>query len=182
MVGAIAESAGALGVIATLIYLTLQIRQNSKLIDVNRKAVVAQSAREIELFVANWHLEVARDPSALAIVENMIAYDGGREPSAMEWYAMRNLMLSLLLPMQSQYVNREAGVGHTDSSSRHFRIMRGLIESNAAWRKLWNDEADQMVPGFREAVMALDDVPVFTTSHFTGGNDVAAVEPKCPDR
>ena len=44
--GAIAETFGALAVVATLLYLSLQIRQNSKVLTLNEKAFTAQENRE----------------------------------------------------------------------------------------------------------------------------------------
>ncbi len=166
MVGALAEAAGALGVILTLIYLTVQIRQNSKLIDDNRKAVTAQSTRDVELFIANYTFEAARDPEIRKIVENMVAYDNGESIDDLQWYAMRNFMLSLALAIQSQWVNRETGIGFDESTTLQFRILRGLIEGNAAWRRLWEDEALTFPAGFREAVMSIEDAPVLDTDFF----------------
>ena len=45
-VGAIAETLGALAVVVTLIYLSLQIRQNSKVLSLNEKSFAAQENRE----------------------------------------------------------------------------------------------------------------------------------------
>ena len=44
--GAIAETFGALAVVATLLYLSLQIRQNSKVLSLNEKSFTAQENRE----------------------------------------------------------------------------------------------------------------------------------------
>lgn len=45
-IGAIAEAAGSLAVVVTLVYLSLQIRQNSKVIAMNEKAFDLQNVRE----------------------------------------------------------------------------------------------------------------------------------------
>ena len=45
-IGAVAEAAGSLAVVVTLIYLSLQIRQNSKVIALNETAFALQNLRE----------------------------------------------------------------------------------------------------------------------------------------
>jgi len=45
-IGAVAEALGAVAVVATLIYLSFQIRQNSKALMLNEKAFAAQENRE----------------------------------------------------------------------------------------------------------------------------------------
>ncbi len=45
-IGAVAEAAGSLAVVVTLVYLSLQIRQNSKVIALNETAFALQNVRE----------------------------------------------------------------------------------------------------------------------------------------
>ena len=53
LLGNYGEFVGAIAVVVTLGYLAVQIRQNTRSQDENRKAVVAQSARDIDLHLAN---------------------------------------------------------------------------------------------------------------------------------
>ena len=56
LLGNIGEFVGAIAVVATLIYLALQTRLNTRSTDENRRAVIAQSARDIDLYFAHFHL------------------------------------------------------------------------------------------------------------------------------
>jgi hypothetical protein len=147
-VSAIGGIAGTVAVLVTLLYVA---RQTS----VNTKAVMAQSARELDLYFSNYHLEVARDPELkrIALKSNQSTMP---EFTGAEWYEFRAFAISLILPIQSQYLHDQLGIGLTENSRTYVRIASGLISTFPAWRRYWEEEqrAQTLAPGFFEAVNA----------------------------
>lgn len=149
LLGNYGEFVGAIAVVVTLAYLAAQIRQNSRVIRDNRNAVTAQASRDIDLYLARWHMEVARDKDLKQIAAHAISSHPD-DWSDEEWNEWRVYALSLFLPYQSSYLNREMGVASDDYAVRRLAILRGLIDSNPAWRRFW--ELEPFDAGFRDAV------------------------------
>jgi hypothetical protein len=155
LLGNYGEFVGAIAVVLTLIYLALQIRQNTRAMEDNRKAVVAQSGRDIDLFMAHFHLECARDPElkrvALASLDEKIDLHGRSEMEAYETYCLGQ---ALMQPLQASYRHAQLDVGQEHQQQYHLAIAKGNLVLFPAWRKFWEDQRDQFLlePGFVEAV------------------------------
>ena len=81
LLGNYGEFVGAIAVVVTLGYLAVQIRQNTRSQDENQKAVVAQSAGDVDLYLANWRFEIARDTNLKRILQESQPLDRRREDS-----------------------------------------------------------------------------------------------------
>jgi hypothetical protein len=145
-ISAIGQVGGAIAVVATLLYVA---RQTS----INTKAVMAQTAREVDLYVGNWHLEVARDAELIRINRWSLQTEMP-EFTDVEWLKFRQFANSLFLPFQSQYVHGQLGVGTEDHLQLYVRIAKGLITTFPIWRKYWEDSQREQgfTPGFFKAV------------------------------
>jgi hypothetical protein len=145
-ISAIGQVAGAIAVVATLLYVA---RQTS----INTKAVMAQTAREVDLYVGNLHLEVARDPE-LKRIAGWSFQSTMPEFSDAQWYEFRQFAIALMLPFQAQYIHGQLRVGPADHGQLYVRIAKGLITDFPVWRKFWEDEqqAQSFMPEFFKAV------------------------------
>ena len=116
---------------------------------------MAQSARELDLYFSNYHLEIARDPELkrIALKSNQSTMP---EFTGAEWYEFRAFAISLMLPIESQYLHDQLGIGLADNTQTYLRIANGLISTFPAWRRYWEEEqrAQTLAPGFFEAVNA----------------------------
>jgi hypothetical protein len=154
LLGNYGEFIGAIAVVATLGYLALQIRQNTKSMDENRKAVVAQSARDIDLYLARFHLELAKDPElkriALASLEEEI--DNG-DRGRVEEYETFCLAQALMQALQASYRHSELEVSQEHQQQYHLGIAKGQMHF-PAWRHFWETQRHQLLlePGFMKAV------------------------------
>lgn len=145
-ISAVGEVAGAIAVVATLLYV---IRQTST----NTKAVMAQTAREVDLYIGNWHLEVARDPELKRIAAKSLSREMP-EYSEIEWYEFRQFAISLMLAFQAQYMHSRLGVGASEHAQLYVNIARGMIDNFPAWSRWWEGEMDSrtFVQGFFDSV------------------------------
>ena len=155
LLGNFGEFVGAIAVVATLVYLALQIRQNTRAMDDNREAVVAQSAREIDLFFAHFHFEIARDPElkrvALASLDEEFDL---KDRTRMEEYETYCLAQALMQPLQASFRHASLNLEHEQQKQYHLAVARGNINQFPAWRHFWENQRDQLLlePGFMDAV------------------------------
>ena len=145
-ISAIGQVAGAVAVVVTLLYLA---RQTS----INTKAVMAQTAREVDLYIGNLHLEVARDPE-LKRIGRWSLQSAMPEFSDAEWYEFRSFAIALFQAFISHYIHGQLGVVPVDTRQQYVRIAKGMITTFPVWRKFWEDEQrnESFPPGFIKAV------------------------------
>jgi hypothetical protein len=145
-ISAIGQVAGAVAVVATLLYVARQTTTNTK-------AVMAQTAREVDLYAAKWHLEVARDPELKRIAVKSFQ-PTTQEFTAAEWYEFRQFANSLMLVFQVQFIHGQLRVGTKDQVQLYAGIANGLISTFPVWRRYWEEEqrARTFAQGFFEAV------------------------------
>ena len=155
LLGNYGEFIGAIAVVATLVYLALQIRQNTRAMDNNRKAVIAQSGRDIDLYMAHFHLECARDPElkrvALASLDDAVDLDGRTEIEKYETYCLGQ---ALMQPLQASYRHAQLDVGQERQQQYHLAIAKGNLVLFPAWKYFWENQRDQFLlePDFVDAV------------------------------
>jgi len=155
LLGNYGEFVGAIAVVVTLGYLAVQIRQNTRSQDEHRKAVVAQSARDVDLYLANWHLEMAQNAELKRVMQESQPMDRRREDySDLEWYELHCLAASLLFPFQAQYIHGQLQVGHDEQLHYQLGIAKGMVTNLPVWRDWWEQvQEDQLfAPGFMKAV------------------------------
>jgi len=155
LLGNFGEFVGAIAVVVTLMYVALQIRQSTRAMDGNRKAVVAQSGREIDLFMAHFHLELARDPElkriALASLDEEIDLSNR---SKMEEYETYCLAQALMQPLQASYRHAQLDVSQEHQQQYHLGVAKGNLVEFPAWQHFWENQREELLlePGFIEAV------------------------------
>jgi hypothetical protein len=142
-------------VVFTLGYLAVQIKQNTRSQNENRKAVIAQSAREIDLFLAHFHLELARDPELKRIAFNSLDENldvTGR--SEIEEYETYCLAQALMQPLQASYRHSLLDVSQENQQQYHLGVAKGNLVLFPAWRHFWEKQREELLlePGFMEAV------------------------------
>jgi len=145
-ISAIGQVAGAIAVVATLLYVARQTA-------INTNAVMAQTAREVDLYAANWHLEVARDPELKRIAWKSFQ-PTMQEFTAAEWYEFRQFANSLMLAFQVQFIHGQLRVGTKDQVQLYAGLASGLISTFPVWRRYWEEEqrARTFAEGFFDAV------------------------------
>lgn len=118
--GALAELGGAVAVIATLVYLSVQIRQNTR-------ESRATSSREILMYSGEFHREVARDPELRRIMWKSFETPIG-EYSDDEWNELNFLLKAYFLSIEAQYTHGELDVGSSPLIKAHIRPVRTCID------------------------------------------------------
>jgi hypothetical protein len=155
LLGNYGEFAGAIAVVVTLGYLAAQIKQNTRSQEENRKAVVAQSAREIDLFLAHFHLEIARDPElkriASASLDENLDVSSRSEMEEYETYCLAQAMMQAL---QASYRHAQLDLSEENQQLYHLGAAKGNLVLFPAWKLFWENqrEAFLLEPGFMEAV------------------------------
>ena len=155
LLGNYGEFVGAIAVVVTLVYLAAQIRQNTRSQDENRMAVVAQSSRDVNLHLANWHLQMARDADLQHVMQESKAMDRRYEDyGVLEWYEFHCLAASLLFPFQAQYIHGELQVAHDEQLDYQLGIAKGMVTNIPVWRDWWEQQQEDQLfaPGFIKAV------------------------------
>jgi len=156
LLGNYGEFVGAIAVVVTLGYLAVQIRQNTRSQDENRKAMVAQSARDIDLHLANWHLEVARDPELKRIMRESQSRQRNYylEVDKDRRYEFHCVAHSLLLPFQTQYFQRSLEVAHDEQYGYYLGLAKAMTTASPGWQSWWEGQREQktLTRGFMSAV------------------------------
>ena len=162
LLGNYGEFVGAIAVVVTLLYLSLQIRQNTRAMDENRKAVVAQSAREVDFYAGELHRELARDPELRHIVTQSMRVRP-EDYSDDDWFAFRTYANALFFAFQAQYLNGAMQVGADEHVQLYLRVAKGMISRYPAWAQYWEREkaARTWSQGFVDAVEATAEESAF---------------------
>ncbi len=130
--GAIGETIGALGVVGTLVYLAVQIRQNTKTVRASTYQAVLDSSRsDNELILVYPHLERVyrvgrRDPSALTDEERPL---------------FRHLVAQLLQNHEMMFLQYRHGIIDEDLWRRRQVALRALV-SQPGVCQWWTGSAD----------------------------------------
>ncbi len=156
--GSLGEFIGSIGVVATLVYLAIQVRQNSSVLEETHRALLAEAVREINLASSQWHMEIAKSSELKRIFlksqrPDMHAY------TEEEWYEFRMLALSMMLQAQALFAQRDLGLEYNEQLTTWFRSIRGVIDSFPAWQRYWREarEEGNLDAGFIQAIDAIDD-------------------------
>jgi len=145
-IGAVAELLGASGVIASLAYLALQVRQNTRQMRLNAESLSMMhemGGAELSNAIA---LQVMTDPDLADLVRR--ARHGEADLSPNERVRWGTYLLSALLIMQAGYHNYRKGLADEDSWKGHARGLVALMDCSGArdwWAKNQQRFSDSFV-------------------------------------
>jgi len=144
-VGAIGEVVGAVGVVASLLYLAVQTRQNTRAVRVASFHQVAGSFSELSLAafqdptLASLLTRARSDPEALTL----------EETARYEFF-----LLTLFRRAESMFFHSEQGTLQRQSWSGIHRTLEASL-SRALTRRWWQETADRFNPTFRAYIEEL---------------------------
>lgn len=144
-VGAVAESLGAIGVVATLIYLSKQVRENTASL---RRATTHDALRS----VADFNQFVAGDPALVDLFWRGTANPA--ELSAEEWHRFVSVASTLIRKFELLYLDHVDGTLSDDIWEAQANNIRTWMVKPGVVR--WFEELGPHVhPSFRTFVTAL---------------------------
>ncbi len=143
--GGIGEFIGGIAVVISLVYLAVQIRQNTKSVRTSTYQAILDSSRsDTELLLVHPHLE-------------RVYRVGRRNPEKLnddERPLFRMLVAQLLLSSESLFLQHQQGAIDSDYWQRRQQTLRGLL-SQPGVRQWWaarGTPREYYDPGFRELV------------------------------
>ncbi len=143
--GGIGEFIGGIAVVISLVYLAVQIRQNTKSVrTATYQAILDSSRSDTELLLVHPHLE-------------RVYRVGRRNPEKLnddERPLFRMLVAQLLLSSESLFLQHQQGAIDSDYWQRRQQTLRGLL-SQPGVRQWWaarGTPREYYDPGFRELV------------------------------
>ena len=143
--GGVGEFIGGIAVVISLVYLAVQIRQNTKSVRTSTYQAILDSSRsDTELLLVHPHLE-------------RVYRVGRRNPEKLnddERPLFRMLVAQLLLSSESLFLQHQQGAIDSDYWQRRQQTLRGLL-SQPGVRQWWaarGTPREYYDPGFRELV------------------------------
>lgn len=152
--GNLGEFIAAIGVIASLIYLALQIRQNSRLISQNTSAVKVASADSYLQYGASMRGEIIRDP---AVARIWIAGMRDFESLPLEdRIRFRFIMLNFFYGCQNNFLHTREGIVEPEFWEADETALRLFLKEPGV-RAWWRRERSYLVAAFVDHVNSLLD-------------------------
>ena len=142
-IGAVGEIVGAIAVVATLIYLAQQTRQNTK-------AVIAASSRNSNWGFAEFNERIAKDPELLVILRKSLQPDLSQF-SDDEWNRFQFFARAQAGRVQDAHQQSQLGFYSEALADSQLDFMRALLE-NPAWKLFWDNEGGTWTPEFVQDV------------------------------
>ncbi len=132
--GNIGDFLGGLGVVATLVYLALQIRQNTRQLDHNSELVLASSEIETARLISDWHRTVAESPEFVRLWDHLAEPEvlTDDERGRLLWLIAQYLDIA-----QGLYRQHQRGFLPTESWRPHERGIAGILQ--LPWIREWFD-------------------------------------------
>ena len=130
-IGAIGEIVGATAVVATLLYLARETRNNTQ-------AVVAASTRTSSWGFAEFNTQIASDEVLSRLIHKSMQ-DPMPEFDDLEWVRFQLLARSEVGRVQDAFLQSSMGFQNKDLAETQLNFMRSLLEL-PAWRAFWDDE------------------------------------------
>ncbi|XOV86934.1 MAG: hypothetical protein ACFHX7_18465 [Pseudomonadota bacterium] len=139
--GAIAEALSAVAVLATLVYLSIQVRQNTKSMDETRRVELARNRTQTQQMRAEWMLAEASSPELIEIYARL--YDSGwPDPKCLDVLSKQERFRIARLQLVNRMINENAEyqfkAGLIDEAT--FEPSRKVID---AMSPLWNELSDR---------------------------------------
>ena len=136
-IGAIAESVGALGIIVTLAYLAIQIRQSSRASTANTRAVEASTSTAITRGRNDLYLTLTNSPElAELLLKGSAGYPG--DLSAVDLLRFDAYMTSLFNMQEDVWVQWAKGYAPRDTVDTGLTFLAGLLRAPGMeewWRR-----------------------------------------------
>ena len=143
-VGAIAEFLGALGVIASLIYVGMQIRENSRVVQASTSQAVADSAQARLLAVAQ----------SLSLASTLAKLDTPSAVSSAEQVQVNYLRTASFKGFENQFFQYRQGLLRGDTwNGYEFFLLANLRAPDV--QQWWSRSKDGFDPAFRGHVEGL---------------------------
>jgi len=133
-VAAIAELAGAIGVIVSLVYLALQIRQNTAQIDTNSSLMRAESRRHWKTHATQVNLALAQDAKLAGIFTRGLASFQSLPPD--EQIQFTFLFSEMVSTLDTAFDEQAEGLAKGGSFERAVNSMGDLIKTPGG-REFW---------------------------------------------
>ena len=154
--GAIAEFVGAIAVIATLIYLAIQIRQNTRSMDENRKVELSRNYQQLAELRTSMLSSVAESAELASIYVKVSKMEPGSLSGLTEEEIIRlkyreTVNLTVNEVTLYQYENGLIDQRAYESSRKVFRRRKAL------WKLLELDTMGRDVDAFDEWILELDE-------------------------
>ncbi|MGK0224329.1 MAG: hypothetical protein ACI9ON_003581 [Limisphaerales bacterium] len=131
--GGIGEWVAALATIATLIYLAIQINQNTR-------AMRATSTREILFKLAEFHQMNVSNPDMMRCFKKSLQ-NPMPDFTVDEWSEMNSYIKTVFHIFEAAYVQGRFGVGTGDTNEPHLRAAATIVTICPVWKKFWEEEA-----------------------------------------
>ncbi len=163
--GNIGDFVGGLGVVITLIYLAVQIRQNTRQMELNTSAVKAAAYQAHLETTRLTNLELVRDRH---LVEWSSITQGTLEQlDSTDRMRFDIFWMGVFRTRQHLFVQAQEGLIRKDLVATHDAGLRGAFRSPGV-RDLWSRRKDQFIPDF---VRHVDDVVATNGRSQAGARD-----------
>lgn len=148
--GAMSDIVAAVAVLITLIYLAVQIRQNTK-------TMRATSTREILFKLSDWHLQQVTNPQMMRKFKKSLKPEMP-EFSNEQWSEMNSYCKTVFHIFEAQYVQSRFDIGTGDALEPHLKAAKTLVATLPVWRKFWEEETatGNWTKGFVEAINQIE--------------------------
>ncbi|MEQ8314745.1 MAG: hypothetical protein RL839_00450 [Gammaproteobacteria bacterium] len=134
-----------LGVIAGIVFLAIEINQNSKAVTAQTRTDISQSVIQI--------MEVQRNPG---VIEAMRKRRSGEELSFEDNYYLENLARTTLRTWENTYYQYQNGLFDDEEFGADYRVWRNSIRATYM-RTHWENARLNYSPSFRAAIDELVD-------------------------
>ena len=148
--GDIGDFVGGLAVVVTLIYLAVQIRQNSRQIEMNTAATRAAAYQAELIQTRSANMELIRDRK----MAERVFLDSTEGLDTVDKFRVETLWLDNFRGKQHLFLQAQEGLIRLDLMRTHDSALLGLF-ANPLVRDFWTRRKDQFVPDFVQHVESL---------------------------
>ena len=146
--GNLGEFVAAVAVVVSLIYLAVQIRQNTQQIKQSISSVKASAYQTSLSSAAGFIVNVAQDPDLADIYRRGLQ---GESLNETEWIRFRFVMSNLFAHYEHLYYQHRAGLAEPDYWESRAANMEWYF-AQPGWRSYWEEAGRLFGRGFREYV------------------------------
>ena len=146
--GALGEFFGSIAVVVTLIFLILQIRQNTNSMDASRKVAMAMAYQSRAEAAQDMTLRIAESKDLSVIMEKLEAVGFPNDPNsinsldALELRRVRAIMLAQQIRVDNQFYQYQHGMLDEEYYDSNFKMQVGIMAPGLAPAKLTDKAAD----------------------------------------
>lgn len=143
VLGNFGEFIGAIAVVITLVYLALQVRENTRAV----MGATQQALNDNHQYELHWACEIAE----LSLKSN----EGAPAMTPVEAYRMATWLLSAMLTRENAFDQYRRGLIDEEKWQAHVHIIENILSS--PWRRQWwdSDYSRSFTPEFRSCVQSI---------------------------